>query len=180
MRIGAALVLACAVWCGSAPVASASSSNAQATRAYLLAQYRLVTALLHETAAARGAENAAAARVARECRRVASGIPQELFPKAPSARVRGENARLSEQKQTIEDELVTVVIRAGDSLDRPHDEAYAAEVRPLSWSNPTIASTLQAHGHGHARSPLRPRSAVLRRRAGMVPERLSRPVSSQP
>ena len=59
-RVGVALVLASAALCGSVPIAAASSSDAQATHAYLIAQYRLVTALLHEAATARGAESAAA------------------------------------------------------------------------------------------------------------------------
>ena len=50
----------------------------------------------------------------------------------------------SQQKQTIEEELDTAVDRPGDSLYRPAEEAYAAEVRQLSWSNPAIASALQA------------------------------------
>ncbi len=144
-RVGAVLVLACAALCGSVPAATASSSDAQATHAYLVAQYRLVTALLHKTAAAHGAENAAAARIARECPGVVSGMPQsaKLFP-APPPRVGGENARLRQQKQTIEEELDTVVVRPGDSVYRPAEEAYAAEVRQLSWSNPAIAAALQA------------------------------------
>jgi hypothetical protein len=145
-RVGAALVLASAVLCGSVSVAAASSSDAQATHAYLIAQYKLVTALLHEAAAARGAESDAAAQIARECPGVVSGIPQESslkpFPASPP-RARGENARLSQQKQTIEGELDTAVDRPGDSLSRPAEEAYAAEVRQLSWSNPAIASALQ-------------------------------------
>lgn len=140
------LVLASAVLCGGVPVAAASSSDAQATHAYLIAQYKLVAARLHEAAAARGAESAAAAQIARECPGVVSGMPQEPslkpFPASPP-RARGENARLSQQKQTIEEELDTAVDRPGDSLSRPAEEAYAAEVRRLSWSNPAIASALQ-------------------------------------
>jgi hypothetical protein len=146
-RVGAALVLASAALCGSVPVAAASSSDAQTTHVYLAAQYKLVRALLHEAAAARGAESAAAAQIARECPGVVSGMPQEpslkLFS-APTPRARGENARLTQQKQTIEGELDTAVSRPSASLNRPAEEAYAAEVRRLSWSNPTIASALQA------------------------------------
>jgi hypothetical protein len=144
--VGAALVLISGVLCGSVPVAAASS-DAQATHAYLTAQYKLVTALLHEAAVARGAESAAAAQLARECPGVVSGMPQEpslkLFP-APPSRARGENARLSQQKQTIEEELDTAIVLPGESRYRPAEEAYAAEVRELSWSNPAIASALQA------------------------------------
>ncbi len=146
-RVGAALVLASALLCGSVSVACASSSDAQATRAYLLAQYKLVTALLHEATAVHGAESAAAAQIARECTAVVSGMPQEPSLKsfsAPPPRARGENARLSQQKQTIEGELGTAVDRPGESLYRPAEEAYAAEVRQLSWSNSAIASALQA------------------------------------
>jgi hypothetical protein len=57
---------------------------------------------------------------------------------------RAKNARLSQQKETIEEELGTAVARPGVSLYGPAEEAYAAEVRQLSWSNPTITSVLQA------------------------------------
>jgi hypothetical protein len=141
------LVLVSAVLCGSVPVAAASGSDVQATHAYLIARYKLVTALLHEADMARGAVSAAAAQIARECPGVVSGMPQEpslkSFP-APSPRTRGENARLSQQKETIEEELETAIVRPGESLYRSAEEAYAAEVRELSWSNPAIASALQA------------------------------------
>ena len=144
--MGAALVLASAAICGSVPVAAASSSDAQATHAYLIAQYKLVTALLHDAAATRGAESAAAAQIARECPGVVSGMPKEppLAPFPPPPRVRGENARLTQQKQTIEEELDAAVGRPGDSLNRSAEEAYAAEVRQLSWSNPAITAALKA------------------------------------
>ncbi len=139
------LVLASAALCGGVPVAAASSSDEQATHAYLLAQYKLVTALLHDAPTARGAESAAATQIARECPGVVSGMPQEpsRFP-APTPRVWGENARLSQQKQTVEEELDTAVDGPGESLYRPAEEAYAIVVRQLSWSKPAIASALQA------------------------------------
>jgi hypothetical protein len=140
------LVLASVALCGSAPVAAGSGSDEQATHAYLVAQYKLVTALSHEAAAARGAESAAAAQIARECPGVVSGIPQPspmLFLER-TPRAKGESARLTKQQQTIEEELATAIARPGNSLYRPAEEAYAAEVRQLSWSNPTIASALQA------------------------------------
>lgn len=129
------------------PVAAASNSDAQATHAYLIAQYKLDTVLLRDASAARGAESATAAQIARECTGVVSGVPQEQslrpFP-SPPPRVRGENARLTQQKQTIEGELDAAVDRPGENLDRPAEEVYAAEVRQLSWSNPAIASALRA------------------------------------
>lgn len=144
--VGAALLLASAALCGSVPLAAASSSDAQVTHAYLIAQYKLVTALLHEAPAAHRAESAAAAQIARECPGVVSGMPPEpslkAFP-APRPRVRGENTRFSKQKQTIEEELGKALDHPGESLSRPAEEAYAAEVHQLSWSNPTIASALQ-------------------------------------
>lgn len=146
-RVGAALVLASTALCGSVPVAAASSSDEQATHAYLIAQYKLGKALLHGASAARGAESAAVTQIARECPGVVSGMPQEPSPKPfpqPPPRTRGENARRSQQKQTIEEELGAAVAQASDSSYRPAEEAYAAEVRKLSWSNPAIASVLQA------------------------------------
>ena len=144
-RVGAALVLACAALYGSVPIAAASSSDAQATHAYLLAKFRLATALLHAAATARDAKSAAARQIARECPGVVSGMPQEpsRFP-APPPRVRGESARLTQQKQTIKGELGAALAQPGERSDRPAEEAYAAEVRPLSWSNPAIASALGA------------------------------------
>jgi hypothetical protein len=145
--VGAALVLSTAALCGGVPIAAASSPDAHSTHAYLIAQYKLVTALQHDATAAGGAETAAARQIARECPKVVSGMPPEPSPKPPSAfspRARGENARLSQQRQTIEEELDGAVTRPGDSSYRPAEEAYAAEVRQLSWSNPAIASAIQA------------------------------------
>lgn len=119
----------------------------QATHAYLIAQYRLDAALLQQAVAVRGAESAAAAQIARECPGVVSGMPQEpsltLLP-VSTPRVKGENARLSEQEKTIEAELDAAVEHPGDSSYRPAAEAYAAEVSQLSWSNPAITSDVQA------------------------------------
>jgi hypothetical protein len=145
-RAGAALVLASTALCGSAPIAAGSSSDAQATHAYLIAQYKLVTALLHEAPSVRGAESAASTQIARECRGVLSGIPQrslKLFP-TPLPRARGETARVAHQQQTIEVELAAAIAEPSGSLYRPAEEAYAAEVRQLSWSDPTIATRLRA------------------------------------
>jgi len=144
-RIGAALVLACAALCSSVPVAAAASSDAEATHAYLVAHYKLITALSHEAASARAAESAVGAQIARECPGVVSGMPREpsLFP-APPPRVDGEDARLSQQKRTIEEELASAIDQPDGILSRPAEEAYALEIRQLSWSNPTIASVLQA------------------------------------
>jgi hypothetical protein len=143
-RVGVALVLAFTALGGSAPIAAGSSSDTQATHAYLIAQYKLVRALLHEAAAARGAESAAAAQIARECRGALSGMPQPSLRLISTPRARGENARLTNQQQTIEAELAAAIVRPGDVLYRAAEEAYAAEVSQLSWSDPTIASALQA------------------------------------
>jgi hypothetical protein len=144
-QVAAALVLACSALWGGVPVAAASSADAHATHAYLLAQYRLITALLRDAHAVRGAESASATQIARECPGVVSGMPQEhsRFP-MPPPRVRGENARLAQQEKTIGEELDAAVERPGDSLYRPAKEAWAAEVRRLSWSNPAITSSVQA------------------------------------
>jgi hypothetical protein len=144
--VGVALLLASAALCGSVPVAAASSSDATATHAYWTARYRLATALLHGPATVRHrAESVAAKQIARECPGAVSGMPQESKPfPAPPPRVRGENARLAQQTQTIEGELDAAVARAGDNAYRPAEEAYAAEASALSWSDPAIASTLQA------------------------------------
>ena len=130
--------------CGSAPTAAGSSSDGRATHAYLIAQYKLFRALLHQATAVREAERAAQAQIARECPGVLSGMPQPLPERlaALTPRARGEKARLANQQQTIETELVEAI--SGESLYRPAEEAYAAEVHRLSWSDPTIASLLQA------------------------------------
>lgn len=68
------------------------------------------------------------------------------FPEALSGNSAGQgrNARLRQQKQTIEGELVSALLTAADRPTRAADETYAAEVRPLSWSNPAIASAVRA------------------------------------
>lgn len=145
-RAVAGLILTAAALCGGVPSATASSSDAQATHAYLIAQYKLARALLHDATVARGRDSAAAARLARECPGVVSGMPQEptLGTSAPSPRAKGENARFSDQQQTIEEELTAAVGQPAESLYGPAEEAYAAEVRGLSWNNPAIASALEA------------------------------------
>jgi hypothetical protein len=73
----------------------------------------------------------------------ATGTVPETVPGAPTP-CQGRKRRLSQQKQTIEEELDKAVDRPGESLYRPAEEAYAAKVRELPWSNPAIASALQA------------------------------------
>jgi hypothetical protein len=142
-----AVVLAFAALYGDPAIASGSSSDAQATHSYLLAQYKLLSALSHKAAAAHGAERDAAAQIARECPGVVSGMPPQpdvRSRRASSPRTKGEVARVSQQKQTLEEELGRAVGRSGESVYRPVEEAYAAEVRQLSWSNPAIAPALRA------------------------------------
>jgi hypothetical protein len=126
--------------------AASDATDAKSTLSYLTAQYKLVTTLLQESAVARDAESAAAAQIAQGCRGVLSGMPQSSVSRLsePTPRVRGENARLSNQQQTIEAELATAITQPTDSVYRPAEEAYAAEVSELSWSNPTIAALIQA------------------------------------
>jgi len=145
-RAGTALVLASTTLCCSAPIAAASNSDEQATHAYLTAEYKLSRAFLHDAAAVRGAESAAGTQIARECPEVLAGMPQpSLNPLAlPTPRARGENARLTNQQDTIEAELAAALVKPRDSLYRPAEEAYAAEVRQLSWSDPTIGPRIQA------------------------------------
>ena len=146
-QVGAALGVACAALCGSVPTAAASSTDAQATHAYLVAQYKLARALSRDATLARGPERAEAAQIARECPGVVSGMPAERFLKpfpAPPPQVKGENARVAHQRRTIDEELVAALAAPDDSVYRAADEAYAVEVRQLSWTNPAITSTLQA------------------------------------
>lgn len=144
-RAGVALVLASTALCISAPIAAGSNSDEQATHAYLIARYKLSRALLREAAAVRGAQSAAATQIGRECRGVLSGMPQPSVGLlvAHTPRVKGEDARFTHQQETIEAELDAATAQPRDSLYRPAEEAYAAEVRQLSWSDPTIASRLQ-------------------------------------
>lgn len=143
-RASAALILASTALCVSAPIAAGSNSDEQATHAYLIAQYKLSRASLQEAAVVRGAESATASQIARECRGVLSGMPQRSLEfHARTPRAKGEDARFNQQQETIEAELDTAIAQPGDSLSRPAEEAYAAEVRQLSWSDPTIASRLQ-------------------------------------
>ena len=145
--VGAAMAIACAALCGSAQVARAAESDATATHAYLLAQYRLVATLLHKGEAGKGANGAAGAQVARECPGVVSAMPSESSQTGgsnPSPRERGERARLTQQRLTIAQELDAIVVQPQKTLYRPIEQAYASEVSRLSWSNPEIASAIAA------------------------------------
>jgi hypothetical protein len=145
-RIGTVLVVS-AVLCGGASVAIASGSDDQTTHAYLVAQHRLITTLLNETTKTQGIERAAAKQIAQECPGVLSGMPQETSASrlpSPSPRSRGENARLDKQKETLETELAEAVAQLGDNSTLPVEEAYATEIRGLSWSDPAITSAVQA------------------------------------
>ncbi len=180
-RVGAALVLASAALCGSVPVAAASSSDAQATHAYLIAQYKLVTALLHDAPAVRGAESTAATQIARECPGVVSGMPQEpsLVPGTPTP---CQGRKRPPEPATADD-------RGGARYGgRParHEPVSRGRGSLGRRSTPAVVEQPGDHlgrtgrDHGQARNHLRPRSAVLRRREGVGPERLSRPVGGQP
>ena len=111
------------------------------------------------------------------------GLPQEPSPRpfpAPPPRVRGENARLTQQKQTIEEELVAVVEWPGESRASPGRGSLRRRSTPAVVEQSGDRLSAPDCDHGQARSRLRPRSAVLRRREGVGPERLSRPVGGQP
>ena len=66
------------------------------------------------------------------CARHSHPVPGAKTPACPS---RGKRSRRSSLRWSY---------WPGESLYRPAEEAYAAEVRQLSWSNPAIASALQA------------------------------------
>jgi hypothetical protein len=142
-------MLAGATLLGGPPLAAASTADEQSTQALLTAQYRLVTALVRDHQAALAPERAAATQIGRECPGVVSGIPNNESPPAllrhpPPPRVRGENARAEQQRKTIDEELTAAVEASGQSLFDRTVEAYAAEVLPLSWSNPAIAAAIAA------------------------------------
>lgn len=148
-RLASVALVLLALACAAAPAnasAPPASENAVATHAYLIAKYKLVRALLDQAAAVRSAESTAAAQITRECSGVLATMPQQSLKLATAStpRARGEDARLAQQEKTIEVELATASVDPLDSLYRPAEEAYAAEVRELSWSNPTIAPLLQA------------------------------------
>ena len=141
------LLLVSAAGGSHAPPAAASSPDAVATHDYLVAQYRLGKALLRDAALDREPERVAAAQIAGECPGAVSGMPGESSlgsPSAASPRLKGENARLSQQTQTVEEELTADVDEPDKRSDQPAEEAFAAEVRSLVWSNPAIASSVQA------------------------------------
>ena len=108
-------------------------------------------------------------------------MPQEpsRFPETPP-RVRGENARLSQQKQTIEEELDTAVDRPGDEPVSRGRGSLGRRSTPALVEQPGDHLGRTGRDHGQARNHLRPRSAVLRRCESVGPERLSCPVSDQP
>lgn len=122
---------------------AAAMDNTASTHAYLQAGYELDQAVLHNAPASRSALTALAARIGNECHGVLAGAPnEELGPPtehSTTPRARGERQRSEIQLQTIEGELDLSVYPAIYQPDRAAIEAYAAQITPLSWSDPRIA-----------------------------------------
>jgi hypothetical protein len=92
---------------------------------------------------------------------VLKGEPNEdLYSRASipeTPRARGEHQRREQQKQTIDLELLSAVFDAARQSERTAIEAFAGEIAPLSWSNPSI-------------------SLLARQRASKLTENLTPPV----
>jgi hypothetical protein len=143
LRSASLLLLAVTLLWASASVAATPADTA-ATRAYLQAGYELAQALVRNDAASHSSVTTTAERLGRECHGVLAGAPNddELRPLSESSatpRARGERQRREVQQQTINTEIGLTLGAAIYEPDRAAVEAYAAQIAPLSWSDPRIA-----------------------------------------
>ncbi len=145
----AALVVT-AVAALSAPFAAGGdvSSDRATTHAYLEANYRLALAEAASSSTAEAAGAAAAAGLGRECAGVLSGAPSlsaesAVRIRASSPRQLGEARRAERQRSTIEEQLFRTVYAAALAGGRPAEEAFAATVAPLTWSDTRIAAKVR-------------------------------------
>ena len=143
-RAASLILLAVALLWAPASIAATPADTA-ATYAFLQARYQLNEAILHNAPASRSAASTLIARLGQECRGVLAGAPSEgvdpLSERSatPTPRARGERQRSELQLQTIQEELSLSLSAAIYGPDRAATEAYAAQVAPLSWSDPRIA-----------------------------------------
>lgn len=122
---------------------AATPADTAATHAYLQAGLQLTQAFVQNVAASRSAVTSQADQLGRECHGVLAGAPKEEFgpPSESTAtpRTRGERQRSELQQDTIDEELIYTVETAIYQPDRVAAQAFAAEIAPLSWSDPRIA-----------------------------------------
>jgi len=121
---------------------AATPADRTATQEYLQATYQLEQEDLHDVTASRSGVVVLAERLGQECHGVLAGEPTEEGPSLSAPlppRARGERQRSELQKTTIEEEIgVALEEPIYQALQAP-TEAFAAQVAPLSWSDPRIA-----------------------------------------
>jgi hypothetical protein len=128
-----------------APASSAATpADTAATLAYLQANYQLDLAIANNAAASSAASASLATQLGSECQGVLAGAPNEEVSSSnpgehPTPRARGEHQRSKQQLRTIEAELEQAIEAATYQPDIPAIEAFAAQIAPLSWSDPRIA-----------------------------------------
>jgi hypothetical protein len=123
--------------------ATATPTDTLATKTYLQAGYELDHAVNLHVAASNTKASQFTATIARECHGVLAGAPnEELDPALFTPRAQGERQRGELELQTIEEELRQAFYDAFDQPNRSAIEAFAAQVTPLSWSNPQVATAV--------------------------------------
>jgi len=122
---------------------ASATSDTKATHAYLQSTYELDQAVLHSAPAARSALTTTTEQISNECHGVLAGEPKENegppTEEHETPRVRGERERSEVQQRAIEGELDQTIFSALDQPNRAAIETFAAQVAPLSWSDPRIA-----------------------------------------
>jgi hypothetical protein len=126
---------------------AATPPDTAATFAYLQAVYHFDLAILHNAAASRSDTDSVAGQLGSECAGVLKGAPSTAIESSSmrepaTPRARGEQQRSRQQMQTIDEELEDALVAAIYQPDLAATDAFAAQIEPLSWSNPQIAPLL--------------------------------------
>ncbi len=120
IRVPACVAVLSAVLLAPAAAAAASAGDAAATRAYVQADYALVSTAHSNIARTEADVNAIVGEVGRECPRAALGSPQD-----------GQSTQLS-------NELIGKMVLAGGAPDRGAVANYLRSVGRLHWSSGTV------------------------------------------
>src|SRR5947209_734547 len=123
------LSLTCIAALLSAPAGAraAGAGNGSATSAYLLADYKLVTAVTSKIPTIEARLHEVLANVRRECPAAAAGSPQ------------------NPQSTQLSNEVIGALVMSIVEMNRPAGRAFVRSVSPLVWRNRGLTQTIETY-----------------------------------
>jgi hypothetical protein len=143
-------ILACLLSPTSAPAAHrrtrthvpVSPADVAATTAYVRAVHEYALAFLANVPQVQASVEGFVSQLREQCPSVLSGAKKNLGRETQTSRAFGEEARVREQLQGLEEELSRAQQLALQTPEREAFMAFAQAVEGLSWSNPAIHATV--------------------------------------